>query len=194
MAESDHDERRRAIAQVAIGLIAREGLEAATVRRIAAEVGFSTTIVTHYFADKQELLLWAYRAVDEWGRERFERAMARQPVDLVGYLMSMCAVDEVDQTNWRPLLGIWDRSLRDPAFASELHGWIDTTLARLVAIIRLRDPDCADPGMVARRLLAMVQGISLQLVFDRESWTDAAVRDALSAEVEQLVPLHEARP
>jgi TetR/AcrR family transcriptional regulator, transcriptional repressor of bet genes len=189
MAESDHDERRRAIAHVTMGLIAREGLEAATVRRIAAEVGYSTTIVTHYFTDKQELLLWAYRTIDEWARERFERAMAQQPVDLVGYLMSMCAVDEVDKVNWRPLLGIWDRALRDPAFATELHGWIDTTVARLAAIVRSRDPDCADPNSVAKRLLAMVQGVSLQLLFDRDSWTDAAVREAFTSEVELLVPL-----
>ena len=189
VAEGDHDERRRAIAQVAIGLVAREGLEAATVRRIAAEVGFSTTIVTHYFADKQELLLWAYRAVDTWARERFEQAMAHEPVDLVSYLLSMCAVDEVDKVNWRPLIGIWDRALRDAAFAAELHGWIDTTLARIVAIVRLRDPGCADPNAIAKRLLAMVQGISLQLLFDRESWTDVAVRAAFASEVELLVPL-----
>ena len=188
MAESDHDQRRRAIAHVAIDLIAREGLEAATVRRIAAEVGFSTTIVTHYFAGKQELLLWAYRAVDEWARERFDEAMASDPVDLVAYLMSMCAVKEVDRVNWRPLVGIWDRALRDPAFAAELHGWTDTTLARIAAIVRLRDPACGDPSVIAKRLLALVQGISLQSLFDRDSWTDEAVRETLASEVELLVP------
>ncbi len=172
-----------------MGLIAREGLEAATVRRIAAEVGFSTTIVTHYFADKQELLLWAYRIVDDWGRERFERAMEQQPVDLVAYLMSMCAVDEVDKENWRALIGVWDRALRDSTFAAELHGWIDMGLARLAAIIQSRDRECADPNGIAKRLMAMVQGISLQLLFDRESWTDAAVREAITSEVELLVPL-----
>ena len=118
MAELDQDARRREIAHIAMDLIAREGLEAATVRRIAAEVGFSTTIVTHYFADKQELLLWAYRAVDEWARERFDEAMASEPVDLAAYLLSMCAVRDADRVNWRPLLGIWDRALRDPAFAA----------------------------------------------------------------------------
>ena len=188
MAESDHDQRRRAIAHVAIDLIAREGLEAATVRRIAAEVGFSTTIVTHYFADKQELLLWAYRTVDEWASERFDEAMASNPVDLVEYLMSMCAVKEVDRVNWRPLIGIWDRALRDPAFATELHGWTDTALARIAAIVRLRDPECADPTGIARRLLALVQGISLQSLFDRDSWADEAVRAALTSEVDWLVP------
>jgi AcrR family transcriptional regulator len=189
MAESDHDERRRAIAQVAMGLIAREGLEAATVRRIAAEVGFSTTIVTHYFADKHELLLWAYRTVDQWGRERFERAMAQEPVDLVGYLMSMCAVEEVDKINWRPLIGIWERALHDSDFAAEWQGWIDVTLSRIAAIVRLRNPECSDPNRTAKRLLAMVQGISLQLLFDRESWSDEEVRAAFASEVELLVPL-----
>jgi len=187
MAECDHDERRRAIARVAMGLIAREGLEAATVRRIAAEAGFSTTIVTHYFADKQELLLWTYRAVDECARERFERAMAQRPVDLVSYLMSMCAVDEADRVTWRPLIGIWDRALSDPDFASELHGWIDTALARIAVIVRMLDSGCADPNKVARRLLAMVQGISLQALFDRDSWSDGAVREAFADEVELLL-------
>jgi AcrR family transcriptional regulator len=189
MAELDHDARRREIAHIAMDLIAREGLEAATVRRIAAEVGFSTTIVTHYFADKQELLLWAYRAVDEWARERFDEAMASEPVDLAAYLLSMCAVREADRVNWRPLLGIWDRALRDPAFAAEWHGWIDTTLARIAAIVRMRDPDCADPITIARRLLAMVQGISLQSMFDRDSWSDETARRVLASEVETLVPL-----
>lgn len=188
MTETDHDMRRREIAQIAMDLIAREGLEAATVRRIAAEVGFSTTIVTHYFADKQELLLSAYRMVDKWARERFDEAMAHDPVDLVAYLLSMCAVTEVDRANWRPLIAIWERVLRDPAFAAEWHGWIDTTLARIAAIVRMRDPASADPAGIAKRLLAMVQGISLQSLFDHDSWSDEAVRKALASEVELLVP------
>ena len=40
-------------------VIARDGLDAASVRRVAAEAGSSTTVVTHYFADKQALLVAA---------------------------------------------------------------------------------------------------------------------------------------
>jgi hypothetical protein len=43
----DHDKRRRDIAWITIDLIAREGLEAATIRRIAAEAGCNTTAITH---------------------------------------------------------------------------------------------------------------------------------------------------
>ncbi len=187
MSDIDHDERRRSIALVAIELIAREGLEAATVRRIAAEVGFSTTIVTHYFTDKQELLLWAYRAINAWGSEHFAEAMARDPVDLIDYLMSMCALKDTDRIKWRPLFSIWDRSLRDAAFATEIDGWTDATLARIIAIVRMRRPDCPDATKVAKRLLAMVQGISFQLMFDDESWTADEVREALTSETDHLI-------
>lgn len=182
MLDLGHDERRRVIAQVAMGLIAREGLEAATVRRIAAEVGFSTTIVTHYFADKQELLLWTYRTIAGWARERFDEAVARDPADLVGYLMTMTAVREVDKTNWRPYIAIWDRSLRDPTFSNEWRGWTEITLARIMTFVRVRDPDCADAPYVARRMLALVQGVSIQLLFDSGSWSEEDVHDAFTTE------------
>ena len=45
------------IAEVAVEVIACEGMDAATVRNIAARAGYSTTIITHYFNDKDELLL-----------------------------------------------------------------------------------------------------------------------------------------
>ena len=182
-----HDERRRIIAEVAIGLIAREGLEAATVRRIAAEVGFSTTIVTHYFADKQELLIWAYRTIDEWARERYEEAVARDPADLVGYLMTMTALRAIDKANWRPYIAIWDRSLRDRAFASKLHGWTDGALSRMASFVRARDPDCPDADYIARRMLAFLQGISVQLLFDLDSWTAEEVHDAFTSEYDMLM-------
>lgn len=37
-------------------MIAREGLSGTTVRRVADELGGSTTAVTHYFASRDELL------------------------------------------------------------------------------------------------------------------------------------------
>ena len=63
MRPTNHDERRRRIAAVTVEVIARDGLEAATVRRIATELGGPTKIVTHYFSDKHELLVWTYRSL-----------------------------------------------------------------------------------------------------------------------------------
>lgn len=187
MATLDHDERRRKIAEVVVDVIAREGLEAATVRRIAAAVGYSTTVITHYFADKHDLLFSAYHIMSEIASDRFEGVYRRDPTDLVGYLLSMSALDPQDLAYWRTFIAIWDRSLRDPVFATELHSWFDEALARIQAFIKVLNPQCTDSPRVARRLFALLYGISVQLVFDPQSWSREAVRQALADEIEALV-------
>ncbi|MGE4303319.1 MAG: TetR/AcrR family transcriptional regulator, partial [Novosphingobium sp.] len=64
----DPDKRRKDIAQVTIDLVAREGLAAATFRRIAAEGGWSTASITNYFVDKQDLLVWTFQVLSVEGK------------------------------------------------------------------------------------------------------------------------------
>lgn len=187
MATLDHDARRRRIAEVVIDVIAREGLDAATVRHIAATVGYSTTVITHYFADKHDLLISAYHLMDGIAANRFKEIYGRDPTDLAGYLMSMSALDAADLGYWRTFIAIWDRSLRDPAFAAELRSWIDEAQLRIQSFIKALNPQCADPPRVARRLFALTYGISVQLVFDHSSWSIEEVRHALTTEIELLV-------
>jgi AcrR family transcriptional regulator len=187
MAALDHDERRRRIAEVVMDVIAREGLDAATVRRIAAAVGYSTTVVTHYFCDKHDLLLSAYHLMSEIATKRFVAIYGRDPTDLTGYLMSMGAIDPGDLGYWRTFIAIWDRSLRDQAFAAELHSWTDEGLLRIQAFIKARNPQCIDGERVAKRLFALIYGISVQMVFDPQSWSHEAVRQALATEIDLLL-------
>ena len=82
----DHEQRRHRIAEVAINLIAAEGLGAATVRRIAVDAGVSTSAITHYFADKQELLDWTFQNLAKIGADRFAEVVARDPADITGQI------------------------------------------------------------------------------------------------------------
>src|SRR6478735_2029550 len=66
----DHEERRAEVAAAVWLIVSRDGLEAATVRRVAAETGMSTSVVSHYFAGKDDLLRLAFRIVVDRGRER----------------------------------------------------------------------------------------------------------------------------
>ncbi|CAN7492993.1 TetR/AcrR family transcriptional regulator [Phenylobacterium sp. LjRoot219] len=179
----DHDERRRRIAEVCVAVIAGEGLEAATIRRIAAEVGYSTTIVTHYFADKQELLLWAYRVLAEEAGARFEEVVARDPADLVGALLSMAAADELGLRRWRAYVAFWDRAARDAVFAAEQRLRIDAALARIAEVVLVRNGARADLERVSRLLNAVVQGISVQALVDPESWSRDQIESALAHQV-----------
>ncbi|HKY92306.1 MAG TPA: TetR/AcrR family transcriptional regulator [Nevskiaceae bacterium] len=47
----------------AVRVIARDGLSGATLRSIAAEIGYTTGVVMHYFRDREELLVAAAEAV-----------------------------------------------------------------------------------------------------------------------------------
>jgi AcrR family transcriptional regulator len=187
MAPVDHDDRRRRIAEVCVDVIGREGLEAATIRRIAAEVGFSTTIVTHYFADKQELLLWAYRALAEEAEAHFRDVASRDPADLVGCLLAMTAADEVGQRRWRAYVAFWDRASRDRVFAAEQRMRIEGALGRICEVVRARNGGRGDVERVSRLLNALVQGISVQALIDPDSWSVEQIRNALAHQVETVL-------
>ena len=183
----DHDERRRRIAEIAADVIAREGLDTATVRRIAAEVGYSTTIVTHYFANKQELLLSAYRLVANESKERFDAVISRDPGDLVACLLTLTASDEKGFRGWRVYVAFWEMAKCDPVFAAEQRLWIENALARIGDVIRSRFGDRSDLRTAAQSLIALAQGISVQALFDPQSWSRDQIRAALAREVEMVL-------
>lgn len=66
----DHEQRRAALGEAAIRLILRDGLAGVTIRGVAAEAGFSTGSLRHYFADQHELRAYAVRACTETLRLR----------------------------------------------------------------------------------------------------------------------------
>jgi AcrR family transcriptional regulator len=189
----DQDERRRRIARVAVDLVSREGLQAATIRRIAAEVGFSTTVVTRYFAEKQELLRWAYQATADEGRARLERALAADPTDLVAALTGMAAVDEASMRLWRAFVAFCDEAARDPVFAHEQRRHTDRAIGQLADIIRARYGERPDIEDAARLLNGLVQGISVQVVVDPARWPPGQIRAVLRAQVQMLLETPPAR-
>jgi AcrR family transcriptional regulator len=60
----DHDRQKADIARAAIRVMARDGLERATMRKIAAELGSTTGLLTHYFADRDALVAYALDVQD----------------------------------------------------------------------------------------------------------------------------------
>ncbi|HWV48903.1 MAG TPA: TetR family transcriptional regulator [Microbacterium sp.] len=61
----DRDARRHEIVETYLALVAREGMEAATTRRLAQELGVATGALWHYFANLDEVLAQAFDLVFE---------------------------------------------------------------------------------------------------------------------------------
>ncbi|GAB3246580.1 TetR/AcrR family transcriptional regulator [Nocardioides dilutus] len=72
----DHEERRREVLDATWRVIGREGLNAATVRRIAEEAGHSNGVLAHYFNNKNDILVSAHQLAYSRARARIAKATA----------------------------------------------------------------------------------------------------------------------
>ncbi len=61
----DHLERRREIAEAIFRIAAAQGLQAVTLRAVAAEAGISMNLVQYYFPTKEEMLRFAWQRIVE---------------------------------------------------------------------------------------------------------------------------------
>ncbi|NNG19549.1 TetR family transcriptional regulator [Naumannella sp. ID2617S] len=71
----DHDARRREIAAAVLRLAVTEGVEAVSLRKVAGEAGMAMGTMQHYFADREEMLTFALRTMNEARAERVRAAI-----------------------------------------------------------------------------------------------------------------------
>lgn len=188
----DHDQRRAAIAKIAVDLVAREGMEAATIRRIAAEAGFSTAAVTSYFIDKQELLSWAFRLLCIDGESQFDEALARPPAeitpaDVEAALMTLVPWCPANVRRWKAYLAFWDQAARDPELAVLVADSARVGLVSVERLLRVAAPQAADVTGPAELLQATIQGLALQILVDRANWPEAKIVRTLLGAYEAAV-------
>lgn len=74
----DHDQRREEVLAATWRVIARVGLDATTIRRIADEAGHSVGALAHYFKDKDDILISAHRLAFARARARIVEATKGQ--------------------------------------------------------------------------------------------------------------------
>ena len=74
----DHDQRRRDIVEAACMQLGEEGLNGFSLRAVAARLGGSVTLVTHYYTSRQELLDELASSMMEW----WDRDIAAMDADI----------------------------------------------------------------------------------------------------------------
>ena len=158
----DHEQRRTEIAEALWRVVARQGLEGATIRAVAAEAGWSRGIVEHYFDNKEELLAFSCRlAVDRalaQARLRHETLAGREALRAV---LLDCVADAQDI--WFDLLG---SATRESSLAAELVRF-DAEMSKAIGeiivemISRGEASSDRDPAAEARAVFAF--NISLKV-------------------------------
>ncbi len=173
----DHEQRRRELAAAVSRVIGREGVGGASIRVIAAESGWSTGAIRHYFSTQEELLTFAAQLMMERVPERIRAHLddpALTPFDRVrAVLEEMLPLDEERRVEVMVFVTIADRALRSPAIeAARDSAWVGTRyLCRLsvAALTGTAPPELmpdplADPALEAEatRLHTIVDGLTLQ--------------------------------
>lgn len=180
----DHEARRRQIAEIAIDVIASEGIAAATIRRIASDARFSTAAVTHYFASKRDLLVWTFEVLSAMGDAAVEAAQGEAPDDVIHSLLTFTAWCPANVRRWKAYLAFWDAAARDPDLAAIIRAATASGVAHIERLLRARHGAGHDFAKAARQVNSMVQGISLQAIVAPQDWPEDAVRAALAESVE----------
>lgn len=172
----DHEFRRREVAAVAARLIANSGLEAVTIRDVAQAAGCSTAIVSHYFHNKRELLLFTYRNSIEAARALTDTSFGPGGNSLKTYISALMPFDDVRRTHWKIWFAFWAKAVADAEFAEIQKECVRRSRAEIEhALDKLHASGeivaGVDRAFEARRLLVLIMGLAVQVVFDEEDWT-----------------------
>ena len=181
----DHDARREALAGALWRVVTRDGIEAASVRRVAAEAGWSTGSLRHYFQTQPELLAFAMELVvqrvsDRVGAISGEGSPREIAARVLHEVLPMDAERRAEMQVW---LAFTMRSLVDP----ELRELRETAHQALRGLCRtaaelLGARDEAAP----ERLHAFVDGLALHAVLDPATTTPERQRELLAGYLDAL--------
>lgn len=187
----DHAARRAELLDAAWRVIAGEGLEAATMRRIAQAAGCTTGRVTHYFDSKDEVLVAALREVHRRSAARMIRHIGRADAVtvLLKVILEALPLDEDRRLEWNVWLAFWGRAAADERLRHEQEQRYAEWRGLLGKLIRRARPgDTAADQCAAVDLIAgAIDGLGIQAVLEPASFTDARLRNAASAIVKTVL-------
>jgi AcrR family transcriptional regulator len=173
----DHEARRAELAAAVWRLACSQGLDAVTMRAVAAEAGWSTGALAHYFADKEELLVFAFETVADRVGQRIVKAAehAQDPLELVRtQLVEGLAIDAERRAEvrvWFAFLGLAETRPRLAKAGRDAYRlWRDRVAKTLSAAQRQGLVDeSIDPASEAAALIALVDGLAIQASFDQRA-------------------------
>jgi AcrR family transcriptional regulator len=189
----DAERRRDEVLEATWRVMARVGIESVSVREIAAEAGYSTGVIAHYFKNKDDVIDSALLRV--WRREADR--IADGTAGLRGMEALRATVAEVlpsgeerklEMAVW---LCFWGRAIGDDRLIAEQCRYYGTWRAllrrHLMEAQKLGEVRAElDPAAEAVRLAAIIDGVGIQAVFESERFADRKLPQIVEAHLRSL--------
>lgn len=164
----DHDERRLELVDATWRIIARLGIEGATMREIALEAGFANGALKPYFPTKDTLLEFAFSHVFNRTNQRVAKVTQGQSglAALRAFCLEVLPLDEERVNEARIVIPFWQKAINDPQKA-EIHRqsmeeWLAAIRQYLAEAREAGDVSAAvDDDTLAGQLLNMLLGAQI---------------------------------
>ncbi|MEM7136928.1 MAG: TetR/AcrR family transcriptional regulator [Myxococcota bacterium] len=188
----DAEQRRAEIAKAAAHAIVAHGIDDVTMVAIARAAGMTTGAVTHYFADKDDVILAALRWADGAMQARTAQALEEHD-DVAAIILAALPQDEASRTEWLVWCVFYDRATRNPALMAEQRArdaeW-QRMAVQVLSEMRGRgelDP-CVDIEAEAHLAVALVDGIGFHAASDPASWPEDKQQRLVAQYLARLAP------
>ncbi|MEQ0564737.1 TetR/AcrR family transcriptional regulator [Amycolatopsis sp. NEAU-NG30] len=187
---ADPVQRRREVAQALLRVVGAEGLDAASIPRVARELGATAGLVQTYFRSKDELLLFAFGHLGELVNERVAAALGDSTGEDIGErlfrgMSVLAGADESEQDGeGRIWLAFLARAVVHPALREAHVAGVREVRDRCRQAFELArsrgqvDRDL-EPHTAALELAAFADGVALQRVLEPEVVTRHVARRLL---------------
>jgi AcrR family transcriptional regulator len=191
----NHEERRHELGQAVWRVIRRDGIEAASVRKVADEAGWSAGALRHYFSTQSELLSFAIQMVVE--RIEARVGALKPPADprraVEERLHQLLPLDEERRAENEVWLAFSGRALVDPRLRAryeqvdeELRVACRRALEELRSGGRLRPS--LDLRLEAARLHGLLDGLAFQAAMRADRMSPRLIRSVLGRHLDSLDP------
>ncbi len=186
-APTDHEARRRDVSEAVWRVLARHGFGGLTLRAVAAEMGASTGLVTHYFPSKDALVRHALQVAEERSVTRPLRQGGLREA-----LLDVLPLSAASATMNRVWVSSWDAALGD----AELHAaeqarykrWRARLRPLVVEAQRRGELSAGHPDDLVATVAAFTHGLVVQALFVPRTFPCARQVGLLDAFLKGLKP------
>lgn len=176
--KGDHEAKRVEIANAARRVLLRKGLERTSLADIAREVGATTGILRHYFANKDELLLYAKNLIFDRSLQSAAESAARRTgfEKLRAITVKLLPIGEDSIDGYRLLAMFHGNAIGNDGLMRLQDRRNTAHLAFLAAqIVRLQKDKVlrkdVDPRLEAAGILALLDGLAEQMIMRENCWS-----------------------
>jgi AcrR family transcriptional regulator len=182
-AEASDVVQRQMIAEATCKIISRGGLEEATFRRIASELGATTGLISHYFASKADLLSYAINyAQERLAGQGLQTSWSTKEEFFDAFCGAITASEEVGGVFWRVWIAFLGVALADEDVRGEYLTWDNHYRRELLGLVRGELGESADADteeFIADALNMLSTGIGIHAILDPEHLDPVRVRRIL---------------